>query len=94
MTRGPFLESPEKPSVKLRPAYSVKVVYSCVVKEIKITMTAKFGASRLVRFEDTKRIMSLEMRPERFGALAKRSAGPNCSIGCVLSKLIDFSSGK
>ena len=74
MTRGPFLESPEKPFVKLPSAYSVKVVFSCVVKGIKITMTVKFGASRLVRFEDTKRIMSPEMRPERFGTFEKRAS--------------------
>ena len=32
---GPFLESPENPFVKLRPAYSVKLFFSYVVKEIK-----------------------------------------------------------
>ena len=56
------LFGPEKPFVKLRPAYSAKLVFSYVVKGIKIKITAKFRASRCLTFEDTKRIMS----PEKF----------------------------
>ena len=52
------LFGPEKPFVKLRPAYSVKLVFSYVVEGIKIKITAKFRASRRLHFEDTKRIMS------------------------------------
>ena len=37
---------------------------SCVVKRIKIEITAKFRASRPLRCEDTKRIRSPEMRPK------------------------------
>ena len=37
---------PEKAFVKLRPANSVKLVFSYVVKGIKIKITAKFRASR------------------------------------------------
>ena len=61
--RDSFLESPDKrfgperPFVKLRYAYSVKLVFSYVVKGIKIKLIAKFRASRDLRFEDTKRIM-------------------------------------
>ena len=55
-TWGPFLEIPEKPLVKLRPTYSVKLVFSYVVKGIKIKITAKFRASKRLRFEDTNRI--------------------------------------
>ena len=51
------LSGPEKPFVKLLPAYSVKLIFSHVVKGIKIKITAKFRASRRLRFEDTKRIM-------------------------------------
>ena len=40
------LSGPEKPFVKLRSAYSVKLVFSYVVKGIKIKITAKFRASR------------------------------------------------
>ena len=36
LTWDPFLESPEKPFVKLQPVYSVKLVFSDVVKGIKI----------------------------------------------------------
>ena len=39
-SRKPF--GPKKPFVKLRPAYSIKLVISCVVKGIKIKITAKF----------------------------------------------------
>ena len=51
------LFGPEKPFGKLRPAYSVKLIFSHVVKGIKIKITAKFRASRRLRFEDTKRII-------------------------------------
>ena len=61
------LFGPEKPFVKLRPAYSVKLVFSYVVKRIKIKITAKFRDSRHLRFQDTKRIMSPEMLPKSFG---------------------------
>ena len=47
---------PEKPFVKLRLAYSVKLVFS-YVKGIKIKITAKFRDTEHLRFEDTKRIM-------------------------------------
>ena len=69
------LFGPEKPFVKLRLAYSVKLVFSYVVKGIKIKITAKFRASRRLRFEDTKRIMSPEMVPKNFGTLEKRAPG-------------------
>ena len=64
---------PVKPFVKLRPAYSVKLVSSYVVKGIEIKITTKFRASRRLRFEDTKRIMSPEMRPKRFGTFEKKT---------------------
>ena len=57
------LFGPEKPFVRVRPAYSVKLVFSYVVKGIKIKIIAKFRASRRLRFEDTKRIMSPEIHP-------------------------------
>ena len=60
------LFGPEKPVVKLRPAYSVKLVFSYVVKGIKVKITAKFRASTRLRFEDTKRIMSPRNTPEKF----------------------------
>ena len=67
------LSGPEKPFVKLRAAYSVKLVFSYVVKRIKIKITAKFRASRRLSFEDTKRIMSPEMRPESLGTFEKQA---------------------
>ena len=57
------LFGPERPFVKLRPAYSVKLGFSYVVKGIKMKITVKFRASRRLRFEDTKRIMSPEIHP-------------------------------
>ena len=56
------LNGPEKPFVKLRLAYSVKLVFLYVVKGIKIKITAKFCDTEHFRFEDTKRNMS----PEKF----------------------------
>ena len=69
------LFGPEKPFVKLRPAYSAKLVFSYVVKGIKIKITAKFRASRRLTFEDTKRIMSPEMHPKSFGTFEKQAPG-------------------
>ena len=60
------LFEPEKPFVKLRLAYSVRLVFSYVVKRIKIKITAKFRSSRRLRFDDRKRIMSPEMPPKSF----------------------------
>ena len=56
-------------------AYSVKLVFSHVVKEIKLTIkiTANFLASRRLRFEDTKRMMSPEIRPKSFGPFEKQA---------------------
>ena len=74
------LFGPEKPFVKFRLAYSVKLIFSHVVKGIKIQTTAKFCASRRLHFEDTKRIMSPEMLPKSFGNFEKQEfflCGPN-----------------
>ena len=65
-----------KPFVKLQPANSLKLVFSYVVKGIKSKITAKFPASRRLRFEYTKRIVSTEMRPKSFGTFEKRGPGP------------------
>ena len=69
------LFGPEKPFIKLRLAYSVKLIFSYVVKGIKIQITAKFRASRRLCFEDTKRIMSIEEHPKSFGTFKKRAPG-------------------
>ena len=65
----------EKPIVKLRPAYSVKLVFLYVVKGVKMKITAKFRALRRLRFEDTKRIVSPEIRPKSFGTFEKQAPG-------------------
>lgn len=66
----------EKAFVNLRPAYSAcKAVCWYVIKRIKIEITAKFRASRPLRFEDTKRIRSPEMRPKSLATLEKRTSG-------------------
>ena len=44
------LYGPEKPFLKLRPAYFVKLVFSYVVKGTKIKMTAKFHDTEHLRF--------------------------------------------
>ena len=68
----------EKPFVKLRPAYSVKLAFWYVVKEWKIKIIANFRASTRRRVEDTKRSMWSKMRPKSFGTFEKRSPGSNC----------------
>ena len=74
------LSGPAKPFVKLRPAYSVELIFSHVVEGIKIKITAKFRASRRLRFEDTKRIMSPEIRPKSFGTFEKQAPGHRAEI--------------
>ena len=74
--KGPWeLFGPEKPFVKLRPAYSVELIVSYVVKGMKMKITAKFRASRRLCFEDTKRIMSPEISPKSFGTYEKQAPG-------------------
>ena len=60
----------EKLFLKLWRAYSVKLVFSFVVMEVKIKISAKFRDSEHSCFEDTKRIMS----PEKFRDF--RDTGP------------------
>ena len=69
------LFGPEKPFVKLRPVYPVTLVFSYVVKGIKIKVTVKFRASRRLRFEDSKKIMSPEMGPKSFRTFEKQAPG-------------------
>ena len=69
------LFGPEKQLVKLRPVYSIKLLFSYVEKGIKMKTTAKFRASRRLRFADTKRIMSPEMSPKSFGTFEKQAPG-------------------
>ena len=71
------LFGPEKSFVKLRRAYSVKRVFSYVLKGIKIKTTVKLLASKRLRFEDKKGIMQPEMRPKSFGIFEKRAPGRN-----------------
>ena len=68
-----WLFGPEKPFVIVRPAYSVKLVFSYVVKGIKTKITGKFCASRRLCFEDTKKIMLPEIRPKSFGTFEKQA---------------------
>ena len=83
------LFGPEKPVVRLRSAYSVKLVFSYVVKGIKIKISAKFRASqRRLRFEDTKIIMSPEIRPKSFGKLDFRETGPRSFMICLYLNLV------
>ena len=79
------LFGPEKLIVKSRPAYSVKLIFSHVVKGIKIKIMAKFRASRRLRFEDTKRIISPEIRPKSFGTFEKQAPEAQNSNSCYYS---------
>ena len=68
-----FSKVRKTPLVKLQPSYSVNLLFSYVVKGIKIKITLKFRASSRLRFEDIKRIMSPEMRPKSFETFEKRA---------------------
>ena len=81
------LFGPEKPFVIVRPAYSVKLVFSYVVKGIKTKITAKFRASRRLCFEDTKRIMSPEIGPKSFGTFEKQAPGPVTEISVFATEI-------
>ena len=79
----------------LRPAYSEKLVFSYVVKRVKIKIIPKFRASRRLCFEDTKRIMS----PESSGTFEKRTLGACFSnvpklFGRICGDIILFVSSK
>ena len=82
---GPFLESTEgfsgheNPFIKLRLAYSLKLVFSYVVQGIKISITGEFCALTSLCSECIKRIMSLEKHPQSFGTFEKRA--PAAEIG-------------
>ena len=69
------LFGPEKPFLKLRLAHSVKLVFSYVVNGRKIKSNCKVSCPRRLRFENTKRTMSPEMRPKSFGTFEKRAPG-------------------
>lgn len=62
----------EKSFVKPRPANSAQLVFSCVVKGLKIKLSAKFRTSRHLRFEDTKGLCHPSRRFAQH--LLKRSA--------------------
>ena len=66
LTLGPFPESPEtfRPRKAVRLFRKAGLLILCKGDNIKIT--AKFRASRRLRFEDTKSIMSPENAPEKF----------------------------
>ena len=59
---------PEKSFVKFRTAQSVKLVFLQLVKGIRIKITVKFRASRRLRFEDAKKIVTRNA-PEKSSGL-------------------------
>ena len=59
--------------------HSVKLVFSYVIKRTQIKIAAKFRASRRLRFEDTMRTISPEMRPKSFGTFEKWVPGARFS---------------
>ena len=81
--QGPFsrkfrkLCGPEKSFVKLRPAYSVKLVFLHVVKGIKIKITTKIRASRRLRFEDTTKIVTRNATEKSSGPWRNVPQEPN-----------------
>ena len=51
-------------------------LFICCKGNKSLNNCKKYHASRCLCFEDTKRIMSLEMRPKSFGTFEKRALGP------------------
>jgi len=86
-SRGPDLESPEKPFVKLRSDYSEKLVFSYVVKGMRIQITAKFRASRRLLFEDTKRMTTPECA-RKVSGLSRN--GPQMTLNLRLSYIFRY----
>ena len=76
-SRQPFLTRASFSKIfldpKFRIAFSVKLIFCSVLKGIKTEITAMLRASRRLRFEHKKRIMSSETRPESFGPSEKRT---------------------
>ena len=62
------LFKPQKPFVKLRPTYPVKLVFWYVLKGMKINITAIFRVSERLHFEVIKRPIS----PEKFQDFRER----------------------
>ena len=84
-SKVPKLYGLEKPFVKLRPAYSVKLVFWYVVQGIKIKITAMFRVSERLRFEVVKRIIS----PEKFRDF--RETGPRARKRQLITFLLIYS---
>ena len=88
-SRKPF--GPEELFLKLRLAHCVKLVFSYVVKGRNIKITGKFRALRRLRFENTKRTMSPEMRLTSFGTFEKRGPGfPTCFAWLHVTKVVSI----
>ena len=75
----------EKPFGKLQPAYSVKLVFSDVVKGIKIKVTPSF-MPRDAFVLKIQRVMSHEMRPKIFGTFEKWA--PDICGYCLFSSTL------
>ena len=74
------LFGPKKPFVKIPTRLCCKAaLFICCKRNKNGNITAKFRASRRLRFGDTKRNMSPEMHPKSFGAFEKQGPGPSCS---------------
>ena len=70
--RGPFLESPEKPLIKLQSASSVNLVFSYIVRGIKIKIKVSFLET--ASFWRYKEIYVTRSAPEKFRDF--RETGP------------------
>ena len=56
-----FSKVPKSLSLNYDSLISLKLVFSYVVNEIKIKVTAKFRAFRRLRFEDTKSCLEVDV---------------------------------
>ena len=82
---GPFrnLIGHEKPFVKLRPAYSVKLVFSYVINGIKIKISAKFRCIEAPLLWRYKENYVTRNRPEKFRDFRETGPGSHWFEGWI-----------
>ena len=76
-----WIYGPEKPFVILRPAYSVMLVFSCVVKGIKTRINWKVSCLETPSFWRFEESYVTRNAPEKFRDFG--DTGPNAWISCV-----------
>ena len=72
---------PEKPFVKLQPTYSVKLIFLFVAKGIEFKITARFRASKHLRFEAFKELCHPKCARKGSGRFKLEKWAPDRTLG-------------